>query len=476
MTRNVVLTLGILFSFYSCEQDVSLVTESAHDLPLPRWAEAAVMYEVNTRNITAEGTFNAFKSHLPRLKSLGIDIVLMTPIHPISLKKRKTQNKSQTTLTSEQSEEKRVYGNPYSVADYNMVNPHLGTMEDFKSVVADAHRRQMRVIIDWVPRHTGLEHKWRTQHPEWYITDKRGNITESIIPDIGTNYGGTDIALLNYDNQNMKAAMIAAMKYWVIEADIDGFRIDMAHDIPNDFWSQMKTEFLKLPKEVFILADSEVAYHRNSGAFHATYGWSFYRLANDIAQGSKSVKDIKKWLKKDRKKYKKGFGLNFTSSHGKRSTTETAVERMGKAHHAMAVMAATIDGMPLLNNGQEIPLEHKISLSEKDTISWHTINYQEFYKSLFEFKGECTALRNKGGAELEFISKSNEVLAFRKQNSYDDVVVIINLTDQTQKYSLNVNFKYFRNIHTNNLVDAIAGEEREIEAWKYYVLDGSYGR
>ena len=477
MYKIAVFILMIFFLSISCnEKTNTAVTDPENDLPLPQWAESAVLYEVNTRNVTAEGTFNSFRTHLPRLRSMGVDILWFMPIHPISMKNRKATNGDLVESIEDPVERAKYLGSPYAVADYKAVNPNLGTMQDFKELVNDAHRRGLKVIIDWVPNHTGWDNPWITEHPEWYTKDKEGNITDPINPETGESWGWTDVADLNYDNAEMRLAMLDAMKYWVTEADIDGFRVDVAHGIQDDFWDQMKADFINLPKELFMLAESEVPYHRNSGAFHATYGWSFHHLMNEIAHEEKDVSDIKKWFKQNRSQFKKGFNLHFTSNHDENTWAGTVFDRMGEAHKALAVLAATYDGMPLLYNGQEIPLDFRIPFFEKDTIHWNNIQYNDFYRALFELKDRCTALRNQSGAEPEIISDSDKVLAFRRKDKYDEIVVIINLTDEVQEYTLDITFENFRDVHTNSLEDATAGETREIEPWDYYVLDGSYGR
>jgi glycosidase len=469
------LFLGLV-GFISCKNSTQEFADTSVDMPLPQWAESAVLYEVNTRNVTAEGTFSSFKTHLPRLKSMGIDILWFMPIHPISMKNRKATNGDLVESIEDPEERAKYLGSPYAVADYKAVNPDLGTMQDFKDLVDDAHKRGMKVILDWVPNHTGWDNSWITEHPEWYTKDKDGNITDPINYETGEPWGWTDVADLNYDNQEMRRAMLESMKYWINEADIDGFRVDVAHGIPNDFWDQMKEEFINLPKELFLLAESEVPYHRNSGAFHATYGWSFHHLLNDIARGEKDVSDIKKWLKKDNANFKKGFSIHFTSNHDENSWAGTVFDRMGEAHQALAVLAATFDGMPLIYNGQEIPLDFRIPFFEKDTIEWNRIDYADFYKTLFDFKHECMAIRNHDGADVEFLSDNKKVLAFRRKNHYDEAVVIINLSDEPQEYSLNTSLKDCREIFTSVLTDIEEGKSYEMDPWEYIVLDGSYGR
>jgi len=442
------------------------------DIPstLPSWAKQAVLYEVNTRQMTPEGTFNALRSHLPRIKSLGVDILWLMPIHPISVKNRKATNGELVENIEDLEERKKYLGSPYAVADYLKINSDMGTSDDFKEFVNDVHRRGMKVIIDWVPNHSGWDNPWISDHPDWYTTDSKGNIVDPINPETGESWGWTDVADLNYDNSEMRLAMLDALKYWILEYDIDGYRVDVAHGLPNDFIDQMRDELLSLEKPLFMLAESEVPYHRNSGAFHATYGWSFHHLLNDIAREEKDVRDIKKWVKQDRKKFRKGFNLQFTSNHDENAWAGTVFERMDKAHQAMAVVAATMDGMPLIYSGQEAPLYRRLSFFEKDSIDWGEYAYSDFYKRLFNFKEECSALRNGTGGEIEFITDSKKVLAFQRQKNNDKAIVLVNLTSKTQTYKLNISFENQVNILTGSMYDAQAGEEREIGPWKYYVL------
>ncbi len=181
------------------------------------WANDSNIYEVNTRQYTIEGTFDAFAQHLPRLKDMGVDILWFMPITPISLEKR------QGTL-----------GSYYAVDDYTAVNREFGTMDDFKALVAKAHALGMKVIIDWVANHTGWGSAWSKQYPQWFKKDAAGNFTEA--------HGWIDVIDLDYTNTDMRKAMIASMQHWVASCDIDGFRCDMAHLVPLDFWKEAREQ------------------------------------------------------------------------------------------------------------------------------------------------------------------------------------------------------------------------------------------
>ena len=465
--RSVFFLATILLFSASCKDSDS--TKSG-DLPLPSWARQAAIYEVNTRQITPEGTFNALKSHLPRLKSLGTDILYLMPIHPLSMKKSMATNGDSIVTRAGTEDHQKHHGNPFAIADYHEVNPDFGTSADFKSLIDDIHRKNMKIIINWVPNYTGWDHVWISEHPEWYSQDKTGNIASPLDMKTGANWEIAEVAELNYNIPEMRISMIKAMKHWVALYDVDGFGVNMADNVPKDFWLEVKDELSGMSKSLFMMSESEAPFLRNSGTFHATYGWSFHALMNQISRSEKDVSDIKKWLKKYQKQFKKGFNINFTSNHITNTWEGTEIDRMGDAHKAMAVLAATIEGMPLLYTGQEIPLRKKLSFYEKDSIYWGYKEYEDFYKRLFNFKEENSALRNKYGTEIEFISESSKVLAFQKVSNNDKVIVIINLTDKEQTYKLDINFKMKVNILTGNLKDAVAGEEREIGPWKYYII------
>ena len=467
--------MAVVFILISCQMDTKTNNEvegfDKKGLPLPSWAKNATLYEVNTRHYTPEGTLSAFENHLPRLRSMGIDILWLMPIHPISLLKRKATNELLVSDIKDIDERTKYLGSPYAVADYLKVNPDLGTAEDFKNLVNSAHRKGMRVIIDWLANHTGWDHTWISEHPEWYTKDGNGNIVDPIDPNTEKSWGWTDVADLNYDNKDMRQAMLEAMKYWLIEFDIDGFRVDVAHGVPNDFWDELQESFSTLDKPVFLLAESEEPYHNNSGIFHATYGWSFHHLMNKVATGEKNAEDVRKWMKQDRKLFKRGFHIHFTSNHDENAWAGTVFERMGEAHKSMAVLAATLDGMPLLYSGQEEPHRARMKFFEKGLIHFGDYEYADFYTKLFEIKHENRALWNGiHGGEVTHLTQHEDVLAFSREKSGDKIIVIVNLSDEEQKFIINEDIFKSPDIFTGSLKTIKAGEEFEISAWRYYVI------
>ena len=215
------IAAAAIFFIFSC-RNTAKNTDTSYEKPrVPDWHKNAVIYEVNLRHFTKENTFRSFEAHIPRLKEMGIDILWFMPVNPVSLKNRKG-----------------TLGSPYSIGDYYKTNPEFGTIDDFKHMVKAIHDAGMYIIIDWVPNHTGWDNPWITEHPDWYTKDKDGNIIDPIDYNTGKSWGWTDVADLNFDNPEMRLGMIDALKFWINETGIDGYRMDVAHGVPVDFWSQ----------------------------------------------------------------------------------------------------------------------------------------------------------------------------------------------------------------------------------------------
>lgn len=468
----------ILFSFVliaiSCKESkdpvISINTEEIKGAypTLPIWAKNANIYEVNIRQYTDEANFKGFESHIPRLHDMGVDILWLMPVHPISVEKRKAKGDLLVKDIEDIEERKKYQGSPYAVADYTAVNPDFGSMDDFKSMLQTAHNNGMKVIIDWVPNHTGWDNKWIVEHPEWYTKDSLGNITDPINYETGESWGWTDVADLDYDNKEMRVAMLDAMLFWLDDVGIDGFRVDVAHGIEQSFWDEMKDKFEG--KDVFLLAESEVASHRNSGAYHADYGWSFHHILNDIAKGDKNVSDVKDWLTKNKETYQKGFHMHFTSNHDENAWAGTEFSRMGDAHKVLAVLTCTFEGMPLIYSGQEEPLKEQLAFFSQQSIGFKNYEYADFYKTLFTLKHNNEALWNgEYGAPLEIISPSESVLAYSRKKGEDQVASILNLTDKEQEYTLDMDISDLKNVFSGESVNLKAGMKYTISPWSYIV-------
>jgi glycosidase len=435
MKKIILLSLLIVVS---CKTDnTKSVLSKDGILSLPEWAKNANVYEVNVRQFSDKGTFNEFARHLPRLKKMGVDILWLMPIHPISMKNRKAKGDLNVEDIESEAERKNYLGSPYSVANYTEVNPEFGTMEDFESLVSKTHELGMKIIIDWVPNHTGWDNPWITEHPEWYTQDEEGNIIDPIDYNTGESWGWTDVADLNYDNQDMRKEMIKSMQFWLDEADIDGFRVDVAHGIPQDFWNQMTPKLVDSKKDIFLLAESEVPSHRNENTYHATYGWSFHHLLNEIAKGEKRAEDIDKWYAEDTTKFKKGLSLMFTSNHDENTWAGTVFDRMGDAHKALAALTLCFEGIPLVYSGQEEPLRHRLKFFEKDNINFKNLEYESFYKKFLTLKHRNEALWNGPyGGKIEKIIFDKDVYGFKREKNGDVFIGVFNLSDERQEFNI----------------------------------------
>lgn len=454
----IVMSVFIAASWWSCREPAKSVEDKAIEkdynlLDAPEWSKNANIYEVNVRQYTPEGTFNAFASHLPRLRNMGVDILWFMPIHPISQKNRKGS-----------------LGSYYAVQDYKAVNPDFGTEDDFKAVVEKAHNLGMKVILDWVPNHTGFDNVWIEKHPEWYTQNEKGEI---IYPE-GTDW--TDVADLNYDNPNMRRAMTDAMAYWITDFDVDGFRCDVAGNVPNDFWKQNNHELFE-KKHIFMLAEAEGPSLHEAG-FHMTYNWGLHSRMNQLAQGKISLAEIDAYLQEDTAKYNpKTYRMNFTTNHDENSWNGTIEERLGNAADAMAVFAFTIDGMPLIYSGQEAGLNKRLRFFEKDTIDWSNILLEDFYTTLLNLKHENQALWNgiHGGRYTRVNTDNNSnIYCYFREKSDHQVVVVINMSNEEQSFTTTdvLSDTDFMDVFSSEMVNPSnwAAVTQTLAPWDYKVL------
>ncbi len=423
----------------------------------PEWASQANIYEVNVRQYTPEGTFKAFAAHLPRLKEMGVDILWFMPIYPISKEKRKG-----------------TLGSYYAVADYRGINPEFGNLADFKHLVDTVHQLGMKIILDWVPNHTGWDHAWIKDHPDWYTQDEAGNIVDPLDPKTGKSWGWTDVADLNYDNKEMRAAMIADLKYWIDSVGVDGYRCDVAGEVPDDFSAEATAELRKSKSDIFMLAEAEHPPHRNEEWFAMSYGWSFHQLMNRVAKGEAGPSDIKAWLAEDRDQYSKGYHMHFITNHDENTWNGTEFERMGPAVEAMAALAFTLDGMPLIYSGQESSLNKRLRFFEKDTIDWGTYDRAAFYRALLKLKHDKPVLANgPAGAPPIFLDLNAEpVLAYYRRKGAEMVMVILNLSNEpvTFKWDQQDLAGAYFNIFTQKPQELNMGADLQMPAWGYWVL------
>ena len=430
----------------------------------------SVVYELNIRQATEEGTFAAAEKYLPELKEMGVDIVWLMPISPIGIDGRKG-----------------TLGSYYSIIDYKAVNPEFGTMEDFKSFLATAHDLGLKVILDWVANHTSRDANWwKEGKTDWYVMDEATGLPI-------VEYDWTDIAKLNYKNEDMRNAMIDALKFWV-ELGLDGYRCDVAMNVPGDFWKRAWEEVRAINPDVYLLAEGEEQWLHESG-FEATYAWELHHIFNAMAKGgsetknvagdgtiktdAKSVADLKEYLERDDVKYPApAMRLMFTSNHDENSWAGTEFERMGDAHKTFAALTFVLPkSQPLIYTGQEIGLNRRLEFFEKDSVVElvdleYGKEYRDFYKGLIAFRHNNSALAAGANvAPMVYVEGAPEsVLAFARENEENKVLCFFNFSAEPQSLTLTEAEAGEYNCLCGKVMTYKAGDVVELEPWAYMLM------
>ena len=340
-------------ALFSCQQSVSTTVVKPMTPITNQDIAKGVLYEVNIRQFTNEGTFNAFAKELPKVKELGVNILWFMPTFPISTTKSKGP-----------------LGSYYAVSDFKGVNPEYGSLEDLKALVDKAHDMGMYVIFDWVPGHTGWDHVWIKEHPEFYLKNEAGEIIDPIDPRTGESFGWTDVADLDYDNPAMREAMKEAMLYWIKEVDIDGYRVDQAYAVPMDFYEDTFAA-IRAIKPVFLLGETDANHpggFEHLKNFDASYDFPGHHLTKEIAHGQNTVVDYHEHRENFINKHDPShFLLNFVSSHDENAWAGTVDEIYGDASHAMMALNYLAPGLPFLYSGVEYDLNKRLLFFEKDS-------------------------------------------------------------------------------------------------------------
>ncbi|MCF8378203.1 MAG: alpha amylase C-terminal domain-containing protein [Bacteroidales bacterium] len=449
------LPVTFLFLLNSCNQAIQESKESLGEEPSyianpPEWSKNANIYEVNIRQYTPEGTFKAFEAHLPRLNNMGVKILWLMPIFPVGEKNRKG-----------------TLGSYYAVKDYKAVNPEFGTMEDFKALVTIAHEMGFKVILDWVANHTAWDNHWIIDHPEWYSKDSTGKM---IAP-----FDWTDVADLNYDDKALWDEMIDALKFWVTETDIDGYRCDVASMVPVEFWEKARYELDQI-KPVFMLAEAEeVKHHDNS--FDMSYAWELHHIFNEIAKGKEDASSLPEYFEKTDTVFPhKAYRMTFITNHDENSWNGTVRERMGAASNAFAVLTYTLPGMPLIYSGQEVGLDKRLEFFEKDQIVWdYDSPLIKFYTNLTNLKTTNPNLWNGlYGADIKVLATSAEdkVFAFIRGEGSGQVLTVVNLTGK--KVFMNIEGEdylgKYEDYFSNKEITFTGKIGLELPAWGYNIF------
>ncbi|MGB1019926.1 MAG: alpha-amylase family glycosyl hydrolase [Flavobacteriaceae bacterium] len=417
-----------------------------------------VLYQTNIRQYSNEGTFNAFAADLPKLKKMGVKLLWLMPINPIS-----------TTRS------KGPLGSYYAVSDYTKVNPEFGTLDDFKALVKKAHHLGIYVLIDWVPGHTGWDHHWIKEHDDFYVKNRRGEIIDPVNYQTGQSYGWTDVADLNYNNMEMREAMRQAMLYWVKECNIDGFRIDQAYAVPVPFYEKTFAA-LNAIKPVFILAETDI-YHPGGlplvEKFDATYDWPGHHLSKEIAQGKKPLWEWDRHFRNLLRRYgTKNIVVHFVTNHDENSWNGTVKESYGEAGAAFMALNFTVPGMPLIYSGQEYDLDKRLLFFEKDSFPKVAGETMKLLQQLGQLKNNHPALaagENAGSFTRLKSSRDNQVFAFQREKAGDTVMVIANLSKNYAQFTMPVNGSYKR---FDNQKKKVLSEsyQYDMKPWEVWIL------
>lgn len=365
------------------------------------WMHQANIYEVNIRQYTREGTFAAFATHLPRLKDMGVEIIWLMPITPISVEGRLG-----------------ALGSYYACSSYTDINPEYGTLDDFRQLVEAVHALEMKLIIDWVANHTGIDHHWTKEHPDYYVQDAAGNFTE--------RNGWKDVIDLNYNNAALRMALIEAMQFWVREFKIDGFRCDMAHLVPLDFWITARNSCESL-QPLFWLAECEdETYHE---VYDVSYAWEWMHVSEKLAKQIASVQQLKDVVTKYQHYPFEGKKLYFTSNHDENSWNGTEYEKYSRFAKAYAILSCTLPGLPLIYSGQELPNNRRLKFFDKDEIIWHEQpELHNFYQVLLGLRKKSAAYTKEAFFDFLYTSEDQHIMAYLLHAGEDKVLVVANLS------------------------------------------------
>lgn len=414
------------------------------------WINTTNIYEVNLRQYTYEGSFNAFAKELPRLRDMGIDILWFMPITPISIEKRKG-----------------TLGSYYACSDYTSTNPEFGSLNDFKNLVDYAHQLGFKVIIDWVMNHTGWDHHWTIEHPEYYAKDGEGNFTE--------RNGWDDVIDLDFNNYDLRNALIDAMKFWVNDFDIDGFRCDMAHLVTLEFWKQARTALEPIKKLFWLAETEEINYHE---VFDASYAWRWMHTSEDFAKQKTDINGLWNLLQQYNDQFPaNAFHAYFTSNHDENSWNGTEYEKYGSEAINLAVFSCLWNGLPLIYSGQEMPNHKRLEFFDKDPIEWNgKYELHDFYKTLLNLRKRNTALRACDNNVSTYRLQTNvndKVFAFKRKNGNHEVVVLLNFSTEdlsVEIFDNDLNGLY-KNSFASDSIDLGTTKQVVIHPWNFLVFE-----
>ncbi len=413
-----IVLLLLVFPAISCGSDDSNGSSSPYEQYGERFAampkkEDAIIYQVNVRSFSDAASINGVREKLAYIKDLGVNVIYLMPIYPIG----------QVNMAGAE-------GSPYAVQNYKEVSPAMGTLQDLRTLVEEAHTMGMAVILDWVANHTAFDNPWITEHSDWYKKDANGNI---ISPE-GTNW--YDVAQLDYDNPEMRKGMIDAMSYWVYNANIDGFRCDAADFVPQSFWTDAISELRGIKnQDILMLAEGTRSNHFQAG-FDYTFGFTFFDAIKKVFGQNRPATTLQD---ANATEYANNYQsdqrvVRYTTNHDVNLSDGTPLElyKGAKGSVAAFLVAAYMRSVPMLYNAQEIGYNQRIDYFDSDPIDWNSPNNEMLaeYKKIIAFRNGSDAI--KRGA---FIGYSNNAASvFTMQHDNETVLVVCNLTNTNANY------------------------------------------
>jgi alpha-amylase len=417
--------------------------------PHPKWSYSTNIYEVNIRQYTQEGTFKAFAKHLPRLRDMGVQVLWFMPVTTISEKDR---------LGS--------LGSYYAAKDYRQINPEFGTAEDFKELIKEAHEMNFKVLIDFVADHTGNDHQWLTDHPEYYVQGENNDFRHP--------HGWSDVSQLNYHVHDVWKQMVEVLRFWIKEFDVDGFRCDMAHLVPLEFWIYAKKKTNQLKKGLFWLAECEEPdYHT---VFDATYTWRWMHASEEFYHKKMNLQSLLTVLYKSVTEFPcNSFRLYFTANHDENSWNGTEYEKYGDSVQLMGVFSCTWNGIPLIYSGQEMPSKKRLAFFEKNYIEWNgKFELHLFYKTLLTLKATNKSLRAGDPDVLTKIVShpdDHRVFSYLRKYKSSQVLVVLNFSEDGLNFLVKQVYGVFRNVFGGDDVHFPAQKEVYLKPWGYLVFE-----
>ncbi len=419
------------------------------------WVKSTNVYEVNVRQYTVEGTFNAFAKALPRLKDMGVETLWFMPITPIAKK-----------------EMKGTIGSPYACSDYTSINHEFGTLEDFKRLVDTAHGMGFKIIIDWVANHTGWDHVWTVSNPAYFKRDEATN-------DFKRASGMDDIIELDYNNPALRKAMIGAMKFWVEETNIDGFRCDLATWVQVDFWEEARPQVDAI-KPLFWLGEfDQIDNPDYKPVFDCSYAWKWMHETEAFYKNNLGMEVLDDLLIKYDITVRDSMNLWFTSNHDENSWNGTEYEKYGDMAKVLAVFSFAWNGIPLIYSGQELPNMKRLQFFDKDVIEWDgSYQLHDFYKALNAIKKINPALRAGDPAVTTYRlqTRQRNLLAWLRKNGPHEILVILNFGNQAIKLELSARIVSgsYRNVFNGSVIDLTGSTEFELAPWGFLLFEKQY--